>query len=149
MPTTSWRPGNLPLPDHLSILMQNLKSNSAVGPESQDSLSPSLAAQRMPAQPKSKTSICSAWNITSETRSTGFGPLGASRFHSVNHSRNGFHRVAPATLEHAVLEPSDTGVYSLQVHAFPAFRARRTFGRQQLRQCTAAHGCTRVRYVYT
>src|SRR5258708_7965273 len=36
MPTTSWRPGNLPLPDHLSILMQNLKSNSAVGPESQD-----------------------------------------------------------------------------------------------------------------
>ena len=85
---------------------------------------------------------CSAWNITSETRSTGFGPLGARRFHSVNHSRNGFHRVALATLEHAVLEPSDTGVYSLQVHAFPALRARRTFGRQQLRQCTAAHGCT-------
>jgi hypothetical protein len=145
----SWRPGNLPLPDHLSILMQNLKVQQRRWPRVAGFLSPSLAAQRMPAQPKSKTSICSAWNITSETRSTGFGPLGASRFHSVNHSRNGFHRVAPATLEHAVLEPSDTGVYSLQVHAFPALRARRTFGRQQLRQCTAAHGCTRVRYVYT
>src|SRR5260370_25274410 len=96
----------------------------------------------MPGKQKSKTSICSVGNITSETRSTGFGPLGASRFHSVNHSRNGFHRVALATLEHAVLEPSDTGVYSLQVHAFPTLRARRTFGRQQLRQCTAAHGCT-------
>src|SRR6266481_4698751 len=36
---------------------------------------PCLAAQRMPAQPKSKTSICSAWNITSETRSTGFGAI--------------------------------------------------------------------------
>jgi hypothetical protein len=141
MPTTSWRPGNLPLPDHLSILMQNLKIQQRRWPRVAGFLSPSLAAQRMPAQPKSKMSICSAWNITSETRSTGFGPLGARRFHSVNHSRNGFHRVAPATLE-SVLEPSDTGVYSLQVHAFPALRARRTFGRQQLRQCTAAHGCT-------
>jgi hypothetical protein len=30
----------------------------------------------------------------------------------------------------------------LQLHASPALRARRTFGRQQLRQCTSAHGCT-------
>ena len=142
MPTTSWRPGNLPLPDHLSILMQNLKVQQRRWPRVAGFLSPSLAAQRMPAQPKSKTSICSAWNITSETRSTGFGPLGASRFHSVNHSRNGFHRVAPTALEDAVLESSHAGVHTLQIHAFPARRAARTFGRQQLRQSTSAHGCT-------
>ena len=71
-----------------------------------------------------------------------FGPLGAGRFNPVNRRRDSFHCVALATLEHAVLESSDTGVYSLQVHAFPALRARRTFGRQQLRQSTSAHGCT-------
>jgi hypothetical protein len=30
----------------------------------------------------------------------------------------------------------------LQIHAFPTGRAARTFGRQQLRQSTSAHGCT-------
>jgi hypothetical protein len=61
------------------------------------------------------------------------GPLGAARFRSTNRRRNGFHRVAPAALEDAVLESSHAGVYALQIHAFPTRRAARTFGRQQLR----------------
>jgi hypothetical protein len=62
-----------------------------------------------------------------------FGPLGAARFRSTNRRRNGFHRVAPAALEDAVLESSHAGVYTLQIHAFATRRAPRTFGRQQLR----------------
>src|SRR5258705_12872232 len=71
-----------------------------------------------------------------------FGPLGAGRFNPVNRRRDSFHRVALATLEHAVLESSDAGVYTLQIHTLPTGRAARTFGRQQLRQSTSAHGCT-------
>ena len=62
-----------------------------------------------------------------------FGRLGATRFRSTNRRRNGFHRVAPAALEDAVLESYHAGVYTLQIHAFPTRRAARTFGRQQLR----------------
>ena len=62
-----------------------------------------------------------------------FGRLGATRFRSTNRRRNGFHRVAPAALEDAVLESSHAGVYTLQIHAFATRRAARTFGRQQLR----------------
>ena len=62
-----------------------------------------------------------------------FGPLGAARFRSTNRRRNGFHRVAPAALEDAVLESSHAGVYTLQIHTFPTRRAARTFPRQQLR----------------
>jgi hypothetical protein len=54
--------------------------------------------------------------------------LGAARFCSTNRRRNGFHRVAPAALEDAVLESSHAGVYTLQIHAFPTRRAARTFG---------------------
>jgi hypothetical protein len=71
-----------------------------------------------------------------------FGPLGAGRFDPANRRRNSFHRVARATLEHAVLESSDAGVYTLQIHALPTRRAGRTFSRQQLRQSACAHGCT-------
>lgn len=38
-----------------------------------------------------------------------FGRLGATRFRSTNRRRNGFHRVAPAALEDAVLESSHAG----------------------------------------
>jgi hypothetical protein len=69
-----------------------------------------------------------------------FGRLGATRFRSTNRRRNGFHRVAPAALEDAVLESSHAGVYTLQIHAFATRRAARTFGRQQLRYSTSAHG---------
>jgi hypothetical protein len=69
-----------------------------------------------------------------------FGRLSATRFRSTNRSRNGFHRVAPATLEDAVLESSHARVYTLQIHAFATCRAARTFGRQQLRYSTPAHG---------
>ena len=62
-----------------------------------------------------------------------FGPFGAARFRSTNRRRNGFHRVAPAALEDAVLESSHAGVYTLQIHAFLTRRAARTFLRQQLR----------------
>jgi hypothetical protein len=62
-----------------------------------------------------------------------FGRLGAARFSSTNRRRNGFHRVASAALEDAVLESSHAGVYALQIHAFATRRAARTFGRQQLR----------------
>jgi hypothetical protein len=62
-----------------------------------------------------------------------FALLGAARFRSTNRRRNGFHRVAPAALEDAVLESSHAGVYTLQIHAFPTRRAARTFGWQQLR----------------
>jgi hypothetical protein len=61
------------------------------------------------------------------------GPIGAARFRSINRRRNGFHHVAPAALEDAVLESSHAGVYTLQIHAFPTHWAARTFGRQQLR----------------
>ena len=69
------------------------------------------------------------------------GPRDAGRFNPVNRGRDSFHRVALATLEHAVLESSDAGFYTLQIHAFPTGRAARTFGWQQLRQ-SSAHGCT-------
>src|SRR2546430_4598576 len=62
-----------------------------------------------------------------------FGRLGATRFRSTNRRRNGFHRVAPAALEDAVLESSQAGVYTLQIHAFATRPAARTFGRQQLK----------------
>jgi hypothetical protein len=91
---------------------------------------------------KSKTTVCSACILLRRREQRTFCPLGARRFHSVNRRRNSFHRVAPATLEHAVFESSDAGVYTLQAHAIPTRRARRTFGRQQLRQSTSAHGCT-------
>jgi hypothetical protein len=67
------------------------------------------------------------------------GPRDAGRFNSVNCCRDSFHRVALATLEHAVLESSDAGVYTLEIHAFPTGRAARTFCRRQLRQSTS-HG---------
>ena len=89
-----------------------------------------------------KRSVCSACILLRGGEQRTFGPLGARRFHSVNRRRNSFHRVAPATLEHAVLESSDAGIYTLQVHAIPTLRAPRTCGRQKLRQCTSAHGCT-------
>jgi hypothetical protein len=73
--------------------------------------------------------------------SIGFRPTWTGRFNSVNCCRDSFHRVALATLEHAVLESSDAGVYTLQIHAFPTGRAARTFCRRQLRQSTS-HGCT-------
>ena len=91
---------------------------------------------------KSKTSVCSACILFRKRELQTFAPLGIARFHPVNRRRNSFHRVAPATLEHAVLESPDAGVYTLQVHANPTLRAWRTFGRQQLRQSTSAHGCT-------
>jgi hypothetical protein len=91
---------------------------------------------------KSKTTVCSACVLLRRRERRTFGPLGARTFHSVNRRRNSLHHVAPATLEHAVLESSDAGVYTLQVHAIPALRAWRTFGQQQLRQCTSAHGST-------
>jgi hypothetical protein len=91
---------------------------------------------------KSKTTVCSACILLRRREQRAFCPLGARRFHSVNRRRNSFHRVAPATLEHAVFESSDAGVYTLQAHAIPTRRARGTFGRQQLRQSTSAHGCT-------
>jgi hypothetical protein len=77
---------------------------------------------------------------TSETLVT--GPLGAERFHPANARRNSFYRAAPATHEHTVLESSDAGVYTLQIHALPTRRAGRTFSRQQLRQSACAHECT-------
>lgn len=101
---------------------------------------------------KSKTTACSACILLRRREQRTFGPLGARKFHSVNRRRNSFHRVASATLEHAVLESSDAGVYALQVHAILALRAWRTFGQQQLRQCTSAHGSTpnqlRLQYKY-
>src|SRR6266404_9548217 len=57
-----------------------------------------------------------------------FGPLDAGRFNPVNRRRDSFHRVALATLEHAVLESSQAGVYTLQIHAFPTRWAARTIG---------------------
>src|SRR5258707_4174249 len=39
------------------------------------------------------------------------GPRDAGRFNPVNRRRDSFHCVALATLEHAVLESSDAGVY--------------------------------------
>jgi hypothetical protein len=44
MPTIGWRPGKLPLPDHLLILMQNLKVQQRRWPRVAGFLSPSLAA---------------------------------------------------------------------------------------------------------
>jgi len=89
-----------------------------------------------------KRPVCSACLLLRGREQRTFGPLGARRFHSVNRRRNSFHRVALATLEHAVLESSDAGVYTLQVHAYPTRRAARTFSRQQLRQSACAHRCT-------
>jgi hypothetical protein len=91
---------------------------------------------------KSETSVCSAFILLRRREQRTFGPLGAGRFHPANCRRNSFHRVAPATLEHTVLESSDAGVYTLQIHALPTRRAGRTFSRQQLRQSACAHGCT-------
>ena len=91
---------------------------------------------------KSETSVCSAFILLRRREQRSFGPLGAGRFHPANRRRNSFHRVAPATLEHTVLESSDAGVYTLQIHALPTRRAGRTFSRQQLRQSACAHGCT-------
>ena len=91
---------------------------------------------------KSETSVCSAFILLRRREQRTFGPLGAGRFHPANRRRNSFHRVAPATLEHTVLESSDAGVYTLQIHALPTRRAGRTFSRQQLRQSACAHGCT-------
>ena len=82
---------------------------------------------------KSETSVCSAFILLRRREQRSFGPLGAGRFHPANRRRNSFHRVAPATLEHTVLESSDAGVYTLQIHALPTRRAGRTFSRQQLR----------------
>jgi hypothetical protein len=89
-----------------------------------------------------KRPVCAACLLLRGREQRTFGPLGARRFHSVNRRRNSFHRVALATLEHAVLESSDAGVYTLQVHAYPTRRAARTFSRQQLRQSACAHRCT-------
>ena len=89
-----------------------------------------------------KRPVCPACLLLRGREQRTFVPLGARRFHSVNRRRNSFHRVALATLEHAVLESSDAGVYALQVHAYPTRRAARTFSRQQLRQSACAHRCT-------
>jgi hypothetical protein len=91
---------------------------------------------------KSEASVCSAFILLRRREQRTFGPLGAGRFDPANRRRNSFHRVARATLEHAVLESSDAGVYTLQIHALPTRRAGRTFSRQQLRQSACAHGCT-------
>jgi hypothetical protein len=141
MPTTSWRPGKLPLPDHLSILMQNLKVQQRRWPRVSGFPSPSLAAQRMPAQPNPKRQSVRLGILLRRREQPALGPLDAGRFNQVNRRRDSFHCVALATLEHAVLESSDAGVYTLQIHAFPTGRAARTFGRRQLRQ-SASHGCT-------
>jgi hypothetical protein len=53
---------------------------------------------------KSETSVCSAFILLRRREQRTFGPLGAGRFHPANRRRSSFHRVAPATLEHTVLE---------------------------------------------
>jgi hypothetical protein len=99
-----------------------------------------LRGPRQPAHPNPKRQLV---RLACHFRDVSNGlsaPLGAGRFHSVNRRRNSFHRVASAALEHAVLESSNAGVYTLQVHAIPTRRAWRTFGRQQRRQSTSPHG---------
>jgi hypothetical protein len=91
---------------------------------------------------QSETSGCSGFILLRRRVQRPFGPLGAGRFHPANSRRNSFQRVASATLEHTVLESSNAGVYTLQIHALPTRRAGRTFSRQQQRQSACAHGCT-------
>jgi hypothetical protein len=90
---------------------------------------------------KSEISVCSAFILLRRREQRTFGPLVVGRFHPANRRRNSFHRVAPATPEHTVLESSDAGVYTLQIHALPTRRAGRTFSRQKLWQSACAHGC--------
>jgi hypothetical protein len=72
------------------------------------------------------------------------GPPDAGRFNPVNRRRDSFHRVALATLEHAVLESSDAGFYTLQIHAFPTGRAARTFDPQRCGNPVARMDALRV-----
>ena len=90
-----------------------------------------LRGPRQPARPNPKGRFVRLALLLGRRKQPIFGPLGARRFHPVNRRRNSFHRVAPATLEYAVLESSDARVYTVACESD-------TSGREDVRSATVA-----------